>query len=91
MNTFITGATTMIGLIFVCMYFFNTEFIMFSTPIALLVNTLFSAYVFKQVFNIHYFNSLWRTFIAVLMSFLVMLIVFGVLGVLITFIFLSTR
>lgn len=91
MNTFITGTTTMIGLIFVTVYYFNTEFIMLSTPISLFVNILFSAYVFQKVFDINFFNSLWRTFIAVLMSFLLMLIVFGVLGVLITFLFLSTR
>jgi hypothetical protein len=90
MNTFITGTTTMIGLIFILVYFYNLEFLMLSTPISLLVNILFSAYVFQKVFDINFFNSLWRTFISVLMSFLLMLIVGAVLGVLIVVLISAT-
>ncbi len=91
MNTFITGTTTMIGLIFVCFYFFNTEWIILSTPISLVVSVLFSAYVFQKVFHINYFNSLWRTVLSVFLSLIIMLIVSSLVGIFLGLLFFASK
>jgi hypothetical protein len=91
MNTFITGTTTMIGIVFVFFYFLNTEYVIISTPISLLVSTLFSAYAFKQVFEISYLNSLWRTLVSVLLSLLMMLVFAVVFGILIGMFFFAIK
>lgn len=86
-----TGATTMIGIVFVLFYFLNTEYVIISTPISLVVSTLFSAYAFKQVFEISYLNSLWRTLVSVLLSLLMMLVFAVVFGILVGMFFFAIK
>lgn len=88
-NTYITGTSTMIGTPFVIIYAISPQLISSAMLFSLLVNYFFSTYVYWRIFKSSLLGSAWRTFLSIIFSYLLMLFVamiFGIIAALIWYI-----